>query len=119
MGYFDVGAAFFRRQIVADYCAPRFVVVPIRDPGIGQQAGRIIFDDFAFALEIAYAIDTESGLRVLIAKFTAAAGFQFEFLHAAVFAGPPGHYLLRVDQGVEYSLGRSGYEDFAYHCVLI
>src|ERR1700721_536763 len=37
--------------------ATRYVVVPIRDPGVGEDAGGIVFDDFAVTLKLADVVD--------------------------------------------------------------
>ena len=104
---FHVGAVFGGRQFPAHDGSPSFVVVPVRDPGVGQQTRRIEFQHFSFAKELAHAIDVQLALLGSEAPFAARTRIHFKELGLTFLAVPPEHQLLWIGDRLKY-LARAG-----------
>jgi hypothetical protein len=115
----NAGAVFGRRQLPAHDCAAGFVVVPISDPRVGQQARRIEFEHFALAKELAYSVDVQIGLLSSEAPLPSGACIHLKKFGGTLFAVPPANHLLGIDERLKHALGRSGNFDFADNRVLL
>src|ERR1700680_2458471 len=80
---FHVRAARLGRELPADHGAARGIVVPIRDPGVGEYAGRSVLEDLPVTLELAYVVHDDRAFFGGVAVVAAEARIHLPEFHGA------------------------------------
>jgi hypothetical protein len=110
---------FGLRQLPAHKCAACFVIVPIRDPGIGQQARRNEFEHLPFAEELAHSVDVQLSIPGSEAPFSSRPRVHLKELGLAFVIAPPAQQLPGIGERLKYPLGWCIDVYFANDCILI
>src|SRR5581483_749787 len=116
---FDVCAALFWREFPTDQRATVWIFVPVGDPGIGENAGRITLDHFTVAFEFADTVDDGRYLFAGVGVTSADPRLHLPELYRTFAVGEPALELACIAECFENALGRSRDLNFGDDGVLI
>src|SRR5580704_6877178 len=119
VGYSQLCSTRLWREFPADDGTLANIFLCIRNPAPNQKTRRIVFQHLAVAVKFAHTVYIHCGLLGVVTPAPTEPGFDGEGFDLALFAGPPSHYLLGINQCLKHALGWSGNVDFANHSVLI
>src|SRR5579862_106262 len=116
---FHMRAGRSGREFPPDHGVVIWGIVPVTDPGIGENAGRIKFDDLAVTLELTYAIHDVGSLIDRVAVATTGTGIHLPVMNGVLGTGEPARELGGVGEGLKNARRRRGDLNLADDGVLI
>src|SRR5579872_6844152 len=96
-----MGAGRFRSEFPAHDGAMLGIVVPVAEPCVGDDAGRIEFDDLAVTFELTHAVDDDRSLLGGVAVASARTGIHLPLMDRALRTAEPARELGGVGEGLK------------------